>query len=137
MRRFTSRALLPVLLAAAAGLASTAAGAQVGGASARVQVVGARPTSPTGLALARRAAARAPAGDERAVRVSLVETPRSRARGARRGALIGAAVGGVAGLLITNDFMDEPLVNMAGGAIAGGLIGLVLGAAVGAPASQR
>ena len=47
--------------------------------------------------------------------------------------MIGAAVGGLVGLLITNDFMDEPAVNLAGGALAGGLLGLLIGAAVGAP----
>jgi hypothetical protein len=57
---------------------------------------------------------------------------RSRSRAARNGFLIGAVVGGVVGLAITNDFMDEPLLNFAMGAAAGGMVGAVVGVLVGA-----
>src|SRR5215212_2531975 len=43
------------------------------------------------------------------------EGAKSRSRGARRGLLIGAVSGAVLGFLVTNDFMDEPMVNAAAG----------------------
>ena len=57
--------------------------------------------------------------------------PKSRARGARRGFLIGALGGALLGLVITNDFLDEPVVNAAAGAGVFGIIGAGVGALVG------
>lgn len=62
--------------------------------------------------------------------------PRSRTRGAKRGFLIGVIGGALIGLSITDDFMDEPMVNAALGASVFGIIGAGVGALVGAaPAS--
>jgi hypothetical protein len=58
--------------------------------------------------------------------------PRSRSRGARRGLVIGAVGGALLGLVLTNDFLDEPAVNMAMGAAFLGDIGAGIGALVGA-----
>ena len=66
-----------------------------------------------------------------------VGAERSRARGAKKGLLIGMGTGALLGLAITDSFYDGPVVNMAVGAGAFGLLGALIGAAVGSapPAS--
>ena len=59
-------------------------------------------------------------------------TPRSRSRGARRGFVIGLVGGALFGLAVTNDFLDEPGVNMVVSAGFFGLVGAGVGALIGA-----
>src|SRR5687768_2608652 len=57
---------------------------------------------------------------------------RSRSRGARRGLVVGLIGGALIGLVLTNDFLDEPAVNMMVSAGFFGLVGAGVGALIGA-----
>ena len=126
-----SSLIVAVLCALAVGFAPPHVQAQAGGPRHAFSRIGIVPSmsakvAPDAVALPVSPSV-APAAGER----------RSRSRGAARGFVVGAFVGLIAGALVTNDFLDDPAVNMMAGAAVGGLAGALVGAAIGVREPER
>ena len=125
-----SSVIVAVLCALSVGLAPAHVQAQVGGprhAFSRIGIAPSMSAGPPDAVALPVSPSVAPAAGER----------RSRSRGAARGLVVGVFVGLIAGALVTNDFLDDPGVNMMAGAAVGGLAGALVGAAIGVREPER